>query len=308
MKDKCASRQRGIRNLKRASVVLVTVIFVMGAQAQNKSSTGMYGSSPDPISLRGPNPADQFKEIRIEQRLENKIPLDLTFTDETGEKVQLGDYFNDKPVVLSLVYYECPMLCTQVLNGMVAAFDAADMKLNIGKDYEVVTVSIDPGETPEMAAAKKASYLEQYHKQGGDIGWHFLVGSEDSIDELATAVGYRYAYDELTDQYAHASGIVVLTQDGTISSYYLGIEYLPRNLQLAIMDAAEGNIGPLASQILLLCFQYDPTRGSYGFYVIRAVQLGGITVVLLIVAFWIVSYVHDKRKYGNQRHEDNTTS
>jgi protein SCO1/2 len=152
-----------------------------------------------------------------------------------------------------------------------------------------------------MAAAKKASYLEQYHRQGGDIGWHFLVGEQDQIDELASAVGYRYAYDEQTDQYAHASGITVLTPDGVISSYYLGIEYLPKPLQFAIMDAAKGNIGPLVDQVLLLCFAYDPSRGAYGFYIMNAIRLGGALVVALLLGFWLLSYLHDKR--ATQRRE-----
>lgn len=288
---------------RKGRTALVLVLAILGgsiAQGQVETEAGKYGAGLDPISFRAPDPTEQFKDIKIEQRLENKIPLDLSFKDESGEEVKIGDYFGEKPVVLALVYYECPMLCTQVLNGMVAAFDAADMKLNIGSDYEVVTVSIDPGETSEMAAAKKASYLEQYHRPAGDIGWHFLVGNQDEIDELATAVGYRYAYDEQSDQYAHASGITVLTPEGVISSYYLGIEYLPKPLQFAIMDAAEGNIGPLVDQVLLLCFAYDPTRGAYGFYVMRAIQAGGAIVVLLLLTFWYVSYKADKRAQRRQ--------
>jgi protein SCO1/2 len=265
------------------------------ATAQEQSREDLSKTKFDPIALRAPDPTDRFNEIIIDQKLNAQIPLDLRFKDESGRSVVLGEYFTDKPVVLSLVYYECPMLCNLILNGMVTAFDANENKLDIGKDYVVLSVSIDPDETPELAGKKKANYLEQYHREGGSAGWHFLTGDQDAIEDLATAVGYRYYYDTTTNQYAHASGIMILTPQGKISSYYLGIEYFPRNLQLALVDAGQGKIGSLVDQLVLLCYMYDPTKGTYGFYIMSVVRLAGTATALAVVAFWVVNYFRGRR-------------
>lgn len=284
MKSRCTS-----------AVVLALVVamatLTAPALGQIQSDQDLGKTEFDPISLRAPNPTDRFDDILIEQKLNSQVPLDLKFRDETGAEVKLGDYFGDKPVVLSLVYYECPMLCNMILNAMVVAFDASENKLELGTDYTVISVSIDPEEKPELAAAKKANYLEAYHRgEGGAKGWHFLTGDQDQIEDLAMAVGYRYYYDSTTDQFAHASGIMIVTPEGKISSYYLGAEYFPKNLQLALMDAANGLTGPLVDQLKLLCYAYDPTKGSYGFYIMSLVQLGGTATVLAILVFWAVNY------------------
>lgn len=283
-------------NQRCTSAVVLALVVALGAlggeaAAQVKTEKDLGKTQFDPISLRAPNVTERFDEIYIEQKLNAQVPLDLKFRDESGAEVKLGDYFGEKPVVLALVYYECPMLCNLILNGMVTAFDATDNKLELGKDYTAIAVSIDPKETPELAAAKKANYLEAFHRgDGGATGWHFLTGDQDAIEDLAMAVGYRYYYDATTDQYAHASGIMIVTPQGKLSSYYLGMEYIPKNLQLAIMDAAQERIGPLVDQLKLLCYAYDPTKGAYGLYVMRLVQFGGTATVLAIVAFWVVSY------------------
>ena len=244
----------------------------------------------DPIAFRGPDPKQFFKDIKIEQKLKAQVPLDLTFTNEIGEEVKLGDYFVGKPVILAMVYYECPMLCTLVLDGLVAAMDAADNKLELGTDYEVVTISIDPDETTELARKKKATYLAAYHKEGGEDGWHFLTGTQDPIEDLAQAVGFRYYYDAKTDQFAHAAGIMVLTPEGKVSAYHLGIQYLPKMFQFSLMDAAKGNIGPLVDQLILLCYGYDPAEGTYAFMIMKVLRIAGALMVLAIVAFWYVHY------------------
>lgn len=264
--------------------------------AQPQYDEGAPQPEFDPIAFRGPDPSDQFNEIFIDQKLNAQVPLGLEFRDEQGNAVKLGDYFGEKPVVLALVYYECPMLCNQIMNGMVAGFDASANSLNIGEDYTVLTVSIDPGETPELVRMKKDNYLGQLHREGGESGWHFLTGSAEASETLAQSVGFRYFYDAEIDQYAHASGIMILTPEGKVSSYYLGIEYLPRNLQLAIMDAADGKIGSLVDQLILLCYQYDPTRGHYGFYVINAVRLGGFATVAAIAAFWLLNFLRSRMR------------
>ncbi len=277
------------------AVALLLCVFTNGAQAQ--AGKTLPGAHVDPISFRAPNPADQFKDIFIEQKLDNQVSLDLKFNDEAGVPHTLREYIQDKPVVLGLVYYECPNVCSVILNAMLVSFDAAAMNLKLGEDYVALAVSIDPTETPELAAEKKGNYAERYHRDGWDQGFRFLTStSEDDIRQLADAVGYRYFYDKETDQYAHASGIMVLTPDGKVSSYYLGTEYLPKKLQFAVMDAAKGVIGPLMDQIVMLCFQYDPTVGAYGFYIMNALRLVGGLVIFAIVIFWIVMWLQERKK------------
>lgn len=270
------------------ALCLVPALF---ADAQRGSAPGV---ELDPISFRGPDPAKRFQDIRIEQKLEAQVPLNLQFTDDKGRTVTLQDYFGEKPVVIGLVYYECPSLCNMVLNGMLSAFDGAANRLNLGEDYIALSVSIDPRETVEQAAAKKASYLEAFHREGGDEGWHFLTGDEENIETLANAVGYRYYYDETTDQWAHDSGIIIVTPSGVISSYYLGIEYLPRKLQFSLMDAADERIGSLMDQIVRLCFVYDPTQGAYGLSIMRTVRLAGAATMGAIALFWIAMFLRKR--------------
>jgi len=281
-----------LRRLTACGAVLLCVAATFDASAQRGNAPGI---ELDPISFRGPDPAKRFADIRIDQKLEAQVPLHLTFTDDKGRQVVLDEYFGDKPVVLGLVYYACPSLCNLVMNGMVNSFDGAGNLLNLGEDFIALTVSIDPRETYELAAEKKANYLGHFHRDGGDEGWHFLTGTEENIETLANAVGYRYFYDETTDQYAHDSGLVILTPDGVISSYYLGIEYLPRRLQFSLMDASDGKIGSLMDQIVRLCFVYDPSQGAYGLSIMRTVRLAGGVTMAAILLFWTVSFVRNLR-------------
>ena len=208
------------------------------------------------------------------------MPLTLKFKDEQGREVALGDYFGRRPVILVLAYYECPMLCTQVLNGLVSAIGV--LNFSVGKEFDIVTVSFDPGETPELARGKKAAYLERYKREGAEDGWHFLTGSQHSITQLTRAVGFRYAYNAEVDQYAHPSGIIVATPDGRLSRYFYGIEYGPRDLRLALIEAADRKIGSPVDQLLLACFHYDPKSGKYSLAIMRLVQTAGILTVVAI--------------------------
>ena len=194
--------------------------------------------------------------------MDSQVPLDLHFRDESGKQVRLGDFFGQKPVVLSLVYYECPMLCTLVLNGMVTSFKV--LSFDVGKEFEVVTVSFNPREKPPLAAAKKQAYLKRYGRPNAEKGWHFLTGDQDQITKLADAVGFRYTYDPKTEQYAHASTIIVLTPKGHVARYYYGIEYAPRDLRLGLIEASANKIGSPVDQVLLYCYHYDPLTGKYG--------------------------------------------
>jgi len=234
-----------------------------------------------------------LESVGIEQKLGERIPLDLVFRDEAGKPVRLGDLFASKPTIVNLVYYRCPMLCTEVLNGLVASLET--LKLDVGKDFSVVTVSIDPRETPQLASEKKAVYLKRYGRAGAAEGWRFLTGDGASISRLADAVGFRYAYDAEADQYAHAAAIYVATPDGRLARYFYGIDYAPRDLRLALVEASEGKIGTVADKIVLFCYQYDPATGKYGATILGAMRVGGVVTVLLLGGFVLVMWRREAR-------------
>ena len=232
----------------------------------------------DPLQSIGQRP-ELLKDVGVDQKLNDEIPLDLTFRDEHGRTVELAQYFGSKPVILTLAYYNCPMLCTQVLNGLDRSLKLIPM--SIGKDFNVVTVSIDPTERPVLAEAKQAMYTGMYGRPGAAEGWHFLTGDEPQIERLAKAVGFRYAYDAESKQYAHASVIMVLTPEGRLSRYFYGIQYPERDLRLGIEEASHGKISSPVDAILLFCYHYDPHTGRYGLLISRVIQLlGGLTVLI----------------------------
>ncbi len=232
-----------------------------------------------------------LRDVGFDQRLGQQLPLDATFRDESGKTVRLGDYFGRRPVVLALAYYECPMLCTLTLNGLTTAMLA--MPFTPSRDFEVVTVSFEPRETPELAAAKKRTYLRRYNREGGPEGWHFLTGDKPSIDALTKAVGFRYAWDARSQQYAHASGIMVATPEGKLSHYLYGVEYAPKDLRLALVDAGAGKVGSPVDQLLLYCYHYDPTTGRYGAAVMGLVRLAGALTVAVLVGFIAVMRIRE---------------
>jgi protein SCO1/2 len=207
----------------------------------------------------------------------------VALRDESGREVRLGDYFGRRPVVLSLVYYECPMLCTLTLNGLVSALSV--LSFQPAREFEIVTVSFDPEDTPAAAAAKKKAYLARYGRGGAAAGWHFLTGSPEAIARITQAVGFRYAWDAQTRQFAHPSGVVVATSEGRLARYLYGIEYAPRDLQLALVEASAGTVGRAVDQALLFCYQYDPASGGYGLAIMRLVRLAGLLTVAALFAF-----------------------
>jgi protein SCO1/2 len=244
-----------------------------------------------------------LREVGFDQRLDEQVPLDLTFRDEAGRPVRLREYFDGKPVILVLAYYRCPMLCTEVLNGVVRAL--LDISLTVGKDFNVLTISFDPRERPELAAAKKTTYLERYGRPGAEEGWHFLTGDEEPIKRLTAAVGFRYVYDEDSGQYAHPSGIMVLTPTGKISRYFYDIKYSPGDLRLGLVEASESRIGSPVDQVLLYCFHYDPVEGKYGPAVMTFVRLGGVLTLLVLSWFFIVLW---RREWRRARAETGTAA
>jgi protein SCO1/2 len=233
-----------------------------------------------------------FEEVGIDQKLNQQIPLDLEFRDEKGRPVPLRDYFGKRPVVLSLVYYNCPMLCTEILNGMVETFRTIDF--TVGREFDVVTISIDPSETPELAASKKQHYLEMYGREQGEAGWHFLTGDRASIQSLANAVGFHYVYDETSKLFAHASGIMIATPSGRLARYLYGIEYGAKDLTFSLMEAAENRIGSPVDKLLLLCYHYDPLTGKYGVLVTNIVRGGGLLCVFLLGGYMLVNFRRDR--------------
>jgi protein SCO1 len=229
-----------------------------------------------------------LKEVGIDQKLNQSIPLDLEFRDEHGRPVRLAEYFGQKPVILSMVYYNCPMLCTQVLNGLESSLKLIPM--DIGKQFNVVTVSIDPTERPVLAEAKQALYTGLYGRPNAAQGWHFLTGDEQQIRQLANALGFRYAYDPDSKQFAHASAIMLLTPEGKISRYFYGIQFASRDLRLGLVEASEGKIGTPVDQVLLFCYHYDPSTGKYGLLISRLIQTAGAVTVLAIATLILVLY------------------
>lgn len=227
-----------------------------------------------------------LREIGFDQRIDARLPLDTTFRDEQGRDVSVGAYFGSKPVVLAFVYYDCPMLCTQVISSLTSTLRT--MSLKAAQDFEIVMVSFDPRETPDLAARRKAEYLARYDRPGAEAGWHFLTGDEASIRRLTSAAGFRYAWDEETRQFAHPAGIIVVTPDGRPARYLFGIEYGPRDLRLSLVEASAGKVGTPADTVLLYCYHYDPMTGRYGLMVMRLLRTAGAATVLALGGFIVV--------------------
>jgi protein SCO1 len=290
---KCVDRPPRVSvppRLRVSSLAICLLLFAGSALGQlvPKQGSPLYGGRPEngPVATGLPK---ALQNVGIDQKLNQQVPLDLTFQDENGLAVKLGRYFGKRPVVLSLVYYNCPMLCTQVLNGMIASFKT--LAFQPGEQYEIVTVSFDSRETPALAAAKKTlyvNYLPEARRAAATNGWHFLTGDEANIKALAQAVGFRYQWDQATNQFAHASGIMVLTPEGKLAQYYYGIEYSPKDLRLGLVEASANKIGTPVDQLLLYCYHYDPATGKYGAVVMNMVRVGGIITVIAIVALILV--------------------
>jgi protein SCO1/2 len=238
-----------------------------------------------PLSAAAPPAGERpaiLNDVGFDQNLGASVPLDLALHDETGRAVRLREYFGKKPVVLTIVYYECPMLCTLTLNGLLGALQST--AFTPGQEFELLTVSFDARETPELAARKKSAYLAKYGRPGAEKGWHFLTGEVGAVRALTRAVGFRYAWDERSRQFAHPSGVIVLTPEGTIARYLYGVDYAPKDLRLAVVEAGAGRVGTPLDQVALFCYQYDALRGRYSFMVINLVRGAGVLTVLGMAA------------------------
>ena len=255
-----------------------------GAPAPGFKREAGLASSAIPAPLR---------EIGFDQNLDAPVPLDTPFRDEAGRTVLLGDYFGKRPVVMVFAYYDCPMLCTLVINGLSSALKV--MSLSPGQHFEIVTVSFDPRDTPASASAKKAAYLDRYRREGAAQAWHFLTGDQPSIDRLTKAAGFRYVWDKDTNQFAHPTGVIVLTPDGRLARYLFGIEYGPRDLRFAIVEASAGKIGSAVDSLLLYCYHYDPMTGRYGLAIMKAMRIAGAGTVLALGSFIIIMLRREKQ-------------
>ena len=262
--------------LMKSGVVLLLVAFCAAAQTSDQPQV--------PKELQG---------IGIDQRLNAQIPLDAQFRDESGRQVRLGDYFGSKPVILALVYYRCTMLCSYILSGMVSGL--RPLTFRAGRDFNVVAISIDPSEDPQLAASKRDNYVHSYSSKAGPEGWHFLTGTEPNIRAVADAVGFHYRYDPKTKLFLHASGLMVITPLGRIARYLYGVEFTPKDLKLSLMDASGNRIGSPVDQILLLCYHYDPVKGKYGAAVMNLLRFAAGLVLLILVTAMIVLFRRDIR-------------
>jgi protein SCO1/2 len=272
------------RKVRLTHLVLATALVALGFVFLPFAVQAQFSGPVQDIGVR----PSLLKEVGIDQKLNQSIPLNLEFRDEHGKAVQLGEFFGQKPVILSLVYYNCPMLCTQVLNGLESSLKLIPM--DIGKQFNVVTVSIDPTERSVLAEAKRALYTGLYGRPGAAAGWHFLTGDQQQIKQLANAVGFRYAYDPDSKQYAHASVIMILTPEGKLSRYFYGIQFPSRDLRLGLVEASQGKIGSPVDQVLLFCYHYDPSTGKYGLLISRLIQTAGAVTVFAIATLIFVLY------------------
>ena len=256
------------------------------AAPQAQQQPGLPGSMGHQTGIVASNVPPQFKGVTFAQQLNQKLPLDATFKDEAGRTVRLGDYFGQKPVLLAFVYYQCPMLCSQTLNGISSALKV--LPFTPGDEFDVVIISFDPRDTPEAANAKKQAHLLHWSVRDTAAGWHFLTGDEPAIRQVTAAAGFNYFWDAPTGQYAHVSGILTVTPDGRLSRYFYGVEYSPKELRLALVESGEGRVGSAVEELLLYCYQYDPTSGRYGLVVMNLVRLGGLLTVAFVAGFVLV--------------------
>lgn len=269
-------RNEMCKTVRWSNGITGTLAFLVCLLLANRARAQL---SMDPAQSAGASPSI-YKQVRFEQHLGRQIPLDLNFTDEHGQQVTLRQYFGHGPVILTLAYYRCPMLCTEVLNGLVRGL--RPLKLALGKDYQVITVSFDPGDTTALAGSKHEVYAVMYGRRGGENGWHFLTGNPPQIEQLARAVGFHYAYDPESKQFAHASGIMLLTEQGVLSQYTYGVSFPERDLRLGLIRASQGQIGTMVDQVLLYCYHYDPQTGRYGIAISRALTIAGALTVLVL--------------------------
>jgi protein SCO1/2 len=272
--------------------VIISAVVTALAVAYVPGASGQYMHEPRE-ALTSNTPIPILQQVGIDQHIGQQLPLDLKFRNESGQSVSLNRYFGKRPVLLTLVYYQCPMLCSQVLNGVVSSL--LPMRLTVGRDFDVLTISFDPRDTPALATEKRDTYLRRYGRTGAEQGWHFLTGDTPAIEALTNAAGFRYAWDPKIQQYAHASGIMLVTPDGRLSHYFYGIEYAPKDLRLALVGSSEGKLGNVVDQVILYCYHYDPATGKYGAVVMNMLRLGGGLTLLIVGGFLAVAWRRELR-------------
>jgi protein SCO1/2 len=270
--------------------ILIFSSITFGQRVEHYNSP-LYSSKPyDPNRVTDNGLPKVLNNVGIQQKLNEKIPSDIEFKDEKGKTVKIGDYLGKRPIILALVYYECPMLCSEVLNGLTGSIKG--LNFNVGKEFDVLAISFDAREydKTDLANNKKESYIKRYAREGSENGWHFLTGTQDSIDKITQAVGFGYQWDEQTQQFAHAGAIMVITPEGKLSKYLYGIDYAPKDIKFAIMESAENRIGNPVDQMMLYCYHYNPATGKYGLQVMNVMRIGGVLTILgiglMLFVFW----------------------
>ncbi len=295
MKQNSAKLALSKLKLSVLAVVLCSFIGVSAQKSEHYNSPLYSPKKYDPSQATSNGLPDALQKIGIEQKLGEQLPLETEFKDENGQTVKLGQFFNkEKPVVLAFVYYECPMLCNEVLNGLTGTLKG--ISFDAGKDYDVVAISFDTreNEKPELAANKKASYMERYGRPGTEQGWHFLTGTQASIDATANAAGFGYEWDEKSSQFAHAGGIMIVTPEGKMSRYINGIDYAPKDVKFGLMESAENKVGSVTEKLLLYCYHYDPSTGRYGLAILQIIRLGAVATIFGMGAMGFVFWRRNK--------------
>jgi protein SCO1/2 len=292
-----ASRRAATRRLAILVCILHSAFCMTDVAAQQQP--GMPGSMGFTGGIVASNVPPKIEQVTFKQRLGERLPLDARFTDESGRAVTLGQYFGSKPVIVAFVYYQCPMLCPLVMNGISSALTV--VPFTPGKEFDVVLISFDPRDTPEAANAKKRAHLQHWGANQTVNGWHFLTGTEPEIKRVADAAGFTYQWDEETQQFAHVSGLLVATPDGRLARYFYGVEFSPKDLRLALVDSGQGRLGSVVDELLLYCFHYDPADGKYGAAFMNIVRLGGVLTVGLIVGFIVLMRWRESRHVA-ERH------
>jgi protein SCO1 len=297
MKRKSAVSRFSVMTAVFAAALFAAVLPAVAQKSEHYSSPLYSPRKYDPSTSQANGLPEPLKKIGIEQRLGEKLPLDAVFTDEGGNAVKLGKYFESgRPAILALVYYECPMLCNQVLNGLTGTLKG--LNLDAGKDFDVIAISFDSSENdkPGLAANKRAAYIERYGRPGSEQGWHFLTGDQAAVDAVTSAAGFGYEWDEASEQFAHASAIMIVTPDGTLSRYFYGIDYAPRDVRLGLVESADNRVGGVTEQLMLYCFHYDPSTGKYGLAVLRLMRGGAIVTLIGMGLMGFVFWRRNKAK------------
>lgn len=289
---KKSSENSAVLKLKLLAVICAVLTIAGAANAQQVQHYNSPLYSPkayDPSSSEPNGLPKALDNVGIEQKLNAQIPIETEFKNEDGKTVKLGEYFKSgRPVIVALVYYECPMLCSEVLNGLTGGLKG--ISFDAGKEFDVVAISFDARENdkPNLAKNKKENYVNRYERTGTENGWHFLTGTQSSIDAVTQAVGFNYKYDEATNQFAHAGGFLIATPEGRVSKYYYGIEYAPKDIKLGIQESAQNKIGDPVDKLLLYCYHYDPSKGKYGLAILNVIRIGGVVTLLGLGAMFFV--------------------